>query len=129
MDDFTNQQGTYTFASLADYSAAAPTTYLVQQGQGHVVFLEKTVAGFIQDDFRIRPNLSLTAGLRYYFQNYFNDDPNNLAPRLGFAYAPGDHGKIVIRGGSGIFYDRTGPRPIADLVSALHDEIAARAIN
>jgi len=39
MDDFTNMAGTYTFATLADFQAGIPGTYLVQKGNGHVVFL------------------------------------------------------------------------------------------
>jgi hypothetical protein len=116
MDDFTNTAGTYTFNSLAAYQASQPTTYVVQQGQGHLVFVERTVAGFIEDSLRVRPNLSLTVGMRYYWQNYFHDVPHNLAPRLAFAYAPHPQGKTVIRGGAGVFFDRTGPRPIADLL-------------
>ena len=54
--------------------------------------------------------------MRYYFQNYFHDDSNNLAPRFGFAYAPTKRGRTVIRGGAGVFYDRTGPSPIGDLL-------------
>jgi hypothetical protein len=115
-DDFTNRQGTYTFASAADYSAGLPSTYLVQTGQGHVAFLEKVLCGFVEDDIRVRPNFSLYLGMRYYWQNYFHDDPNNFAPRLSFAYAPSAKGKTIIRGGAGIFYDRTGPGPIADLL-------------
>jgi hypothetical protein len=34
-------------------------------------------------------------------------DPNNLAPRLGFAWTPTDSGRFVIRGGYGLFYSRT----------------------
>jgi hypothetical protein len=34
-------------------------------------------------------------------------DPNNFAPRLGFAYSPLDSGRLVLRGGYGIFYSRT----------------------
>jgi Carboxypeptidase regulatory-like domain/TonB-dependent Receptor Plug Domain len=34
-------------------------------------------------------------------------DPNNFAPRIGFAYSPFDSGRMVVRGGYGIFYSRT----------------------
>jgi len=116
LDDFTNLAGTYTFASQSDYSASNPATYLVQTGQGHVVFLEKVLCGFFEDNIRLKPNLSLYLGVRYYWQNYFHDDPDNFAPRISFAYAPSAKSKTVIRGGAGVFYDRTGPSPIGDLL-------------
>jgi hypothetical protein len=116
MDDFTNMAGTYTFASLADFQANKPGTFLIQKGNGHVVFLERVLSGFIEDTIRLKPNLSVSLGLRYYWQNYFHDDPNNLAPRLGFAWAPTKNSKTVLRGGAGVFYDRSGPRPIGDLL-------------
>ncbi|MCU1303366.1 MAG: hypothetical protein JWQ87_3650 [Candidatus Sulfotelmatobacter sp.] len=116
LDDFTNRQGTYTFASSADFLASSPTTYLLQTGQGHVAFLEKVVSGFIEDNIRLKPNFSLYVGVRYYWQNYFHDDADNFAPRVSFAYAPTAGSKTVIRGGAGVFYDRSGPSPIGDLL-------------
>lgn len=115
-DDFTSQLGIYTFASLAAYQANTPSTVTIQQGNGHVVFVEKVISGFIEDSIRVSPGFSFTAGLRYYHQNYFHDDPDNFAPRLSFAWAPTPKSKTVFRGGAGLFYDRTGPRPIADLL-------------
>ena len=115
-DDFTNQLGTYTYPSLAAYQANQPTLLLLQQGQGHLVFLEKNFAGFLQDTWSVLPNLQFTFGARYYWQNYFHDDPNNLAPRANFAWAIGHQKKWILRGGSGVFYDRTGPMPIGLLL-------------
>lgn len=115
-NDFTNQLGDFTFSSLAAYAAATPQTLTLQQGNGHLVFLEATFALFGEDTFRIKPNFTLTYGARYYFQKYFHNDGNNVAPRVGFAYAPFKQRKLVVRGGSGIFYDRSGPRPVADLL-------------
>jgi Carboxypeptidase regulatory-like domain len=116
LDDFTNQLGTYTYPSLEAYAAGHATRYLLQKGNGHVVFLERTLGAFVEDNVRLKPNFSVYLGLRYYFQNYFHDDPNNFAPRLAFAYAPTKNGTTVIRGGAGVFYDRTGPTPIGDLL-------------
>ena len=62
--------------------------------------------GYVQDDWKVRPNLTLSLGLRY--ENQSNIDSNfNFAPRVGFAWQPGGpQSKTVLRGGYGIFYDR-----------------------
>lgn len=115
-DDFTNQVGTYQFASLAEYETQTPFTFTLQRGQGHVTFLERTVAGILEDTVRVSPRLQVAAGVRYYWQNYFHDIAHDLAPRFSFAFAPAEHGDTVIRGGAGLFFDRTGPGPISDLL-------------
>jgi hypothetical protein len=115
-DNHTNQQGAYTFANPAAFNANSPATFILQKGPGHVVFWERTVAGFFEDNIRWKQNFSISLGVRYYFQNYFHNDPNNFAPRFSFAYAPTKKSKTVFRGGAGIFFDRSGPRPIADLL-------------
>src|SRR5690349_1222962 len=62
--------------------------------------------GYAQDDWKMRPNLTLSLGLRY--ENQSNIASNfNFAPRVGFAWQPGGpQSKTVVRGGYGIFYDR-----------------------
>jgi hypothetical protein len=58
---------------------------------------------FVQDDWRVRGDLTLNLGVRYERQT-FTDDTNNIAPRVGFAYNLLGDGKTVIRGSYGIFY-------------------------
>ena len=114
-DDNMNSGGTFYFSGVADYVAGRPFSFIQQVGNGHVAFLEKQVGGFVQDEIRVRPNVSVALGLRYDWQNYVHDT-NNFAPRASFAFAPTGSGRTVIRGGAGMFYDRTGVRPIQDVL-------------
>lgn len=69
------------------------------------------IAPFIQDDWKILPSLTLSAGLRYETQNNISNY-TNLAPRVGIAWGIGGaqgrlrQPKTVLRAGWGIFYDR-----------------------
>ncbi len=65
---------------------------------------------FVQDDWRLRPNITLSYGLRYETQNNLADHAD-FAPRVGLAWGIGAKGKnaspkMVLRAGYGIFYDR-----------------------
>ena len=63
---------------------------------------------FAGDDWKLRPNLTMSLGLRYEMQTNIRDR-RDFAPRVGVAWAPGAAGsrqKNVIRAGFGIFYDR-----------------------
>ena len=113
-DDNTNIGGTFYYSGLSDYPGR-PFSFVQQVGNGHVAFLEKQVGGFVQDEIRVQPNVSVALGLRYDWQNY-TGDTNNLGPRASFAFAPTKSGTTVIRGGAGLFYDRTGTRPILDVL-------------
>jgi hypothetical protein len=64
---------------------------------------------YVEDDWRARPNITLSYGLRFESQNNISDHAD-WAPRLGFAWGIGGGGKTrpkgVLRAGFGIFYDR-----------------------
>ena len=113
--DWSNQLGTFYFASLEDYSRNRPFSAVIQRGNPRTVFTEKNLGAFAQDEWQVRPTLSVAAGLRYDWQNFFGDR-NNFAPRLALAYAPTRSRNTVIRAGAGFFFDRSGPGPILDVL-------------
>ena len=92
------------------------------------------IGGFFQDDYKLNSDLTVNLGMRYDYATPIENslpypaidptnlygpittyyavkaDKNNIAPRVGFAYAPHGNGllgngKTVVRGGFGIFFD------------------------
>jgi outer membrane receptor protein involved in Fe transport len=100
--DASNFGGTFEFASLARFAAGAPLTFRINRGDPNIAFSVYRANGFLQDEIRVKPRLTLTLGLRYDWQST-TSDRNNVAPRFAFAFAPAK--KTVVRGGAGIFYE------------------------
>lgn len=86
-----------------------PSQYSVSGGKPLVSFSQLDFGPFVQDDWRVKPNLTLSFGLRWEAQTNISDK-NDWAPRVSFAWSPdakgGGRAKTVIRGGWGMFYDR-----------------------
>src|SRR5215831_9183165 len=101
-------QGVYNFTSLSNFVSGNYLTFQQAFGAPNQVQSNPNVGFFVQDEWRVRPSLTLNLGLRYDLQFLpapIQTDTNNLSPRFGFAYAPGDR-KTVIRGSAGIYFDR-----------------------
>ncbi len=102
--DASNFGGTFYFPSLVAFEANQPLLYTLNQGVPDVSFPQIEYFSYIQDEIRLRRNLSLSLGLREELQSNVRDY-HNFAPRLALAYAPRG-GRTVIRAGAGAFYDR-----------------------
>jgi outer membrane receptor protein involved in Fe transport len=123
--------GSYTFPSYTAFANRTPSAYTQNFAGANTTGATtkpnlSEYAFFGQDDVRVTPKLTLNLGLRYDYASMAcpqvqNTDPlllnngidtsrcpkdkNNIAPRFGFSYAPDE--RTVVRGGFGLFYNRT----------------------
>jgi len=96
--------------SISSYQCGTPSQYAVTKiNQSTVTGRSTDVGLYLEDDWKPKPNLTISFGLRYEAQNLINSS-HDLAPRVSFAYGiPRGKGKspvTVVRGGYGLFYDR-----------------------
>ncbi|MGE3473106.1 MAG: hypothetical protein AB7O28_22355, partial [Vicinamibacterales bacterium] len=130
VQDFGNMNGTFSFATDLPFDRSNPRTYperfSLRVGNPLDFYMKGHFIGsFIQDKYRPSERLTLSVGLRYDLElirtpNQQNPlfgggagstdypvDGNNIAPRLGFTYALDGQSRSVVRGGFGLFYQRT----------------------
>jgi hypothetical protein len=131
----TNFRGRLTFGTLSDFLQGINVSGSQAQGDTRRHSVENNNGLYFQDSYRATRRLTLNAGLRWdYFgvvserdnlfyrfdptsdslqrvgvnggpSNLYEPDYKNFAPRVAFAYDLTGHGKFVVRGGWGLFYD------------------------
>jgi hypothetical protein len=94
--------------TLLGLPGGVPTTYNVTQGTALVPFTQWRVAGYAQDQWTLRPNLSLALGLRYALQTSPGSF-GNLVPRVGIAWSPDRKQRWVIHARGGLFSSAVTP--------------------
>jgi hypothetical protein len=125
-----NQFGSYSYGNFAAFALdfnKVPTAaglgnfqqYTQTFGNPVLDFTTKDFAFFVQDQFRVTPDLTINMGLRYEYTDIpqpkqvnpdypqtgiINEPSKNFSPRFGISYAMGE--KTVVRGGFGMFYAR-----------------------
>jgi hypothetical protein len=122
-----NFNGTFTFPSITAYQiteqglqAGTPFAQIQANGGGASQFTLTTGAPrasvnyfdfepYVEDDWKVRHNLTLSGGLRFETQDHIHDHAD-FAPRIGIAWGlgRGKSTKTVLRAGFGVFYDRFG---------------------
>ena len=96
--------------ALLGFAGGAPTQFTIATGNPLIQVTQADVGAYVGDDWRVKPNFTLSLGLRLETQTNIHDT-HDWAPRIGFAWAPGQsknnpRPKTVLRGGFGMFYDR-----------------------
>ena len=128
MDTRTNSsQQLYTFSSVDNYlaarSGANPFAYNTLDqyfGETNLDYTSNLYGFFVQDDWRVAPNVKILYGIRYDLYDVpeanpnapfeasrdFTIDKNNWAPRFGVVWTLGDDRRTVVRANSGLMYDQ-----------------------
>jgi hypothetical protein len=111
-----NQNGTFTFSSLNDFTLGRPANFTQSLGLREVDLSQIQIGAFVQDDIRLHRSFLLSLGLRYEWQNNLKDY-DNLSPRIGFSWSPNKRGKINFRGGTGVYYNWFETNNLATVLS------------
>jgi hypothetical protein len=131
ISNYYSYDGTISYANLANFAANIVDSVVVSGLNPAVTDPKTEYFGYVQDEWKLRPNLTINIGLRYDFFNELSEahgrtygfnlqtcggycpygnqngtpDFTNFAPRLGIAWAPAKlKGNTVIRAGGGIYY-------------------------
>ena len=99
--------GIYVFPTLDDFFAGNTDLFRQAFGDPTTRYTVTSYGGFFQDHWSISHNFTADLGMRYDFEHLptgFNQDTNNISPRIGLAYSPAS--RWVLRAGFGMFYDR-----------------------
>jgi hypothetical protein len=123
-------RGDYEYTNISDYLLDFTPDYYAQRSAGNPIYWGNRWmwGGYVNDNWKIRPNLTVNLGVRYEYQTVpagelsqtLNSEASvpglisfnapkaqgtNIMPRIGLAYSPGTSGKTSIRAGFGINYD------------------------
>jgi hypothetical protein len=106
-DSASNYLGTFIFPNGESFLNGRPRNFTQRIGDPLIVYSHLEGGAYVQDDLRLRPNLTFSPGLRYELQTHVRD-LTGFGPRLGLTWAPGKNGGTTIRTSYGIFYNWLG---------------------
>jgi hypothetical protein len=126
--------GSFNFATVAAFLNGTANSFNVTLGSQTSSVTQGALGFFVQDNFKVRPNLTAELGLRYEwnmtpterydrfivfnprsaslvrggtdFDEIYHQNNKNFQPRIGFAWDLSGHGKTVLRGAYGILVDQ-----------------------
>ncbi len=128
-----NAKGPIRFSNLTNFFEGNPNRANLLVGNPARTLSSQNFAAFLQDDWRVKPRLTLNLGVRWEYDGVVHDQNNQLAnfdpirglvqvgsgistpynpdyrdfsPRVGFAYDLFGGGKTVLRGGGSIIYEQ-----------------------
>jgi hypothetical protein len=101
--NYSGQIGNWPVRVLRDDNTLASTITFAPQTASAVA--KNEVSFFVQDNWQIASRFTLDLGVRFDHDN-LSAEAINVAPRIGFVFAPTRDGRTAIRGGFGVFFDK-----------------------
>jgi len=142
-NNFTLDTGNFTFPSLANFMNGVANSFTITLGDRSSAIIQNSIGFYVQDNFKVRPNVTLELGLRYdwnmtpteRFDRFVVFDPatrtlvrvgngiddvykqnnKNFQPRLGIVWDPFKDGKTSVRAAYAILTDQ----PVTNVVTPL----------
>ena len=124
-NNFRQGTGSFNFASVGTFIAGTANSFSVTLGSQSSSIAQRAMGVFVQDNYKVRPNLMLELGLRYewnmtpterydrfivfdsltaslikvgtHIDDVYQQNNQNVQPRVGFAWDPFDDGKTSLR--------------------------------
>jgi len=141
-DSFRLGTGSFNFPSVAAFIADTANSFSITLGNQTARITERALNAFVQDGYKLRPNLTLELGLRYdwnmtptekddrfivfdpqtvslvrvgqQIDNVYHENNKNLQPRVGFSWDPFNDGRTSVRAAYAILVDQ----PMTSVVTA-----------
>jgi Carboxypeptidase regulatory-like domain/TonB dependent receptor len=142
-NNFTLDTGTFTFANVNTFLAGNANSFSITLGDRSSAIIQNAVGFYVQDNFKVRPNLTLELGLRYDWNmtpterynrfvvfdaatrsllqvgagidDVYHQNNKNFQPRVGIAWDPFKDGKTSVRAAYAILTDQ----PVTNVVTPL----------
>jgi TonB dependent receptor-like, beta-barrel len=133
-NNFRDGTGTFNFPTVANFLSGNANSFSVTLGNQSSSIAQGALGLFVQDNYKLRPNLTLELGLRYEWNmtpterydrfivfdpqsasllqvgkqidEVYHQNNKNFQPRVGFAWAPFRDGKTVLRAAYAILVDQ-----------------------
>ena len=142
-NNFRHTTGSFNFATIAAFLEGTANSFSITRGNQTTSVAQGALGFFAQDNYKPHPRLTLDIGLRYEwnmtpserydrfvifdpdstslrrvgtdFDKVYQENNNNIQPRVGFAWSPFDQDQTVVRGAYGIYVDQ----PMTSIVTGL----------
>ena len=142
-NNFTLDTGSFAFPNVASFLTGTANSFSITIGDRSSAIIQDSYGAYAQDNFKVRPNLTLELGLRYDWNktpterydrfvvfdpatrtlvrvgsgidNVYQQNNKNFQPRLGIAWDPFNDGKTSVRAAYAVLADE----PVTNVVTPL----------